>query len=81
MSVLNGDRVEIAEEQAADPQMVVAAAINDVIDLARAMSPAGDFSRGAVEMRRRLAVMDQALAQAEAAGVLQGGMPPVQGNA
>lgn len=54
-----------------DPQVIVAAAINDVITLARIMSPASDFTRGAVEMRRRLHVMDVALAAAEKAGVLQ----------
>jgi hypothetical protein len=47
-----------------DPQIVVAAAINDVIELARAMSALG-LDRGVVEMRRRLAVMDMALVQAE----------------
>jgi hypothetical protein len=61
----------------ADPQVIVAAAINDVIELARAMSATG-LSRGVVEMRRRLHVMDAALAQAERAGVLQG---QVEGNA
>lgn len=71
MSVLNGDGIEIGEEQASDPQMVVAAAINDVIALARAMSPATDFGRGAVEMRRRLAIMDLALAAAADAGLLE----------
>jgi len=64
--------VELDPDQAADPQMVVAAAINDVIVLARMMSAKG-LGRGEVEMRRRLALMDAALAQAERAGVLATG--------
>lgn len=47
-----------------DPQAIVAAAINDVIELARAMSAQG-LDRGVVEMRRRLRVMDMAIATAE----------------
>lgn len=61
-----------------DPQLIVAAAINDVIELARVMSATG-LGRGVVEMRRRLRVMDAALAMAEKVGALQDG--PVEGNA
>lgn len=61
-----------------DPQLIVAAAINDVIELARVMSATG-LGRGVVEMRRRLRVMDQALALAEKVGALEDA--PVEGNA
>jgi hypothetical protein len=68
-------KLDAAAEEAGldhtDPQVVVAAAINDVIELARAMSPTSDFSRGAVEMRRRLAVLDRAIVLADAAGGLE----------
>lgn len=61
-----------------DPQLIVAAAINDVIELARVMSATG-LGRGVVEMRRRLRVMDAALALAETLGKLEDA--PVEGNA
>lgn len=65
---LNGDTLDL---DPADPQLVASMAINDVIELARAMSPASDFGRGAIEMRRRLAIMDAALVAAEKAGVVR----------
>lgn len=52
------------EPDPTDPQVIVAAAINDVIELARAMSAQG-LGRGVVEMRRRLRVMDIAIVSAE----------------
>lgn len=57
-----------------DPQVAVALAINDVIELARAMSRQ-KLGRGEIEMRRRLAVMDKAIEIAERASA------PVEGNA
>lgn len=74
--LLNGGDPDLAAPE--DPQMLVAAAINDVIELARVMSATG-LGRGVVEMRRRLRVMDVALKLAEQAGALVDG--PVEGNA
>lgn len=64
------------DQAAADPRLVASMAINDVIELARALTKPNDFSRGAVEMRRRLAVMDLALAAAEKAGLVAGEEKP-----
>lgn len=74
--LLNGGEPDLATPD--DPQMLVAAAINDVIELARVMSAQG-LGRGVVEMRRRLRVMDAALKLAEQAGMLQDGQ--CEGNA
>lgn len=74
--LLNGGEPDLAAPD--DPQMLVAAAINDVIELTRVMSAQG-LGRGVVEMRRRLRVMDAALKLAEQAGVLIDGK--VEGNA
>lgn len=69
VSEAEADEVNGTAPDSADPQMLVAAAINDVIELARAMSASG-LDRGVVEMRRRLNVMDAAVAMAEKAGAL-----------
>lgn len=78
----HGQPVSAADVRAgldpSDPQVIVAAAINDVIDLARVMSATG-LGRGVVEMRRRLAVMDRALVLAEKAGAVA--FAEAEGNA